>query len=185
MSGVGSSHTTTESRCHPHSVTCSIRQSILFNELTMSRLSHVTIEPYSRFIYSNHKVVDGTLRITRLLLDCHVICWLTGVYITIRFQHWIRSCADYLCLIMFFVFFSFKQTVEAERGISGYSNTQEELERVSAIKSEMDEKKGRTLDDMSEMVTAHYSCQLIAFLWCCFNDKLIPCTQVFSLYFAN
>ncbi|KAK2837703.1 hypothetical protein Q5P01_014915 [Channa striata] len=44
------------------------------------------------------------------------------------------------------------QTVEAEKGISGYSNTQEELERVSAIKSELDEKKGRTLDDMSEMV---------------------------------
>lgn len=47
----------------------------------------------------------------------------------------------------------FKQTVEAAKGILGYSNTQEELERVSAIKSELDEKKGRTLDDMSEMVT--------------------------------
>uniref|UniRef100_A0A3P8NBI6 Intraflagellar transport protein 81 homolog n=1 Tax=Astatotilapia calliptera TaxID=8154 RepID=A0A3P8NBI6_ASTCA len=44
------------------------------------------------------------------------------------------------------------QAVEAEKGISGYSDTQEELERVSAIKSELDEKKGRTLDDMSEMV---------------------------------
>ncbi|KAL7392292.1 hypothetical protein ABVT39_022467 [Epinephelus coioides] len=44
------------------------------------------------------------------------------------------------------------QIVEAEKGISGYSNTQEELERVSAIKSELDEKKGRTLDGMSEMV---------------------------------
>ncbi|XP_077417630.1 intraflagellar transport protein 81 homolog [Vanacampus margaritifer] len=44
------------------------------------------------------------------------------------------------------------QTVEAEKGISGYSNTQEELEKVSTIKSELDEKKGRTLDDMSEMV---------------------------------
>lgn len=52
---------------------------------------------------------------------------------------------------MFLLFF--KQTVEAEKGIAGYSNTQEELERVSAIKSELDEKKGRTLDDMSEMVT--------------------------------
>lgn len=46
-----------------------------------------------------------------------------------------------------------KQTMEAQKGISGYSDTQEELERVSAIKSELDEKKGRTLDDMSEMVT--------------------------------
>lgn len=45
-----------------------------------------------------------------------------------------------------------KQTVEAEKGIAGYSSTQEELERVSAIKSELDEKKGRTLDDMSDMV---------------------------------
>lgn len=44
------------------------------------------------------------------------------------------------------------QIVEAEKGISGYSDTQEELERVSAIKSELDEKKGRTLDGMSEMV---------------------------------
>uniref|UniRef100_A0A673BJW5 Intraflagellar transport protein 81 homolog n=1 Tax=Sphaeramia orbicularis TaxID=375764 RepID=A0A673BJW5_9TELE len=44
------------------------------------------------------------------------------------------------------------QSVEAEKGISGYSDTQEELERVSAIKSELDEKKGRALDDMSEMV---------------------------------
>uniref|UniRef100_A0A3B5LLU0 IFT81 calponin homology domain-containing protein n=1 Tax=Xiphophorus couchianus TaxID=32473 RepID=A0A3B5LLU0_9TELE len=44
-----------------------------------------------------------------------------------------------------------QQTVEAQKGISGYSDTQEELERVSAIKSDLDEKKGRTLDDMSEM----------------------------------
>ncbi|KAM3868391.1 intraflagellar transport protein 81 homolog [Diretmus argenteus] len=44
------------------------------------------------------------------------------------------------------------QTMEAQKGISGYSDTQEELERVSAIKSELDEKKGRTLDGMSEMV---------------------------------
>ncbi|XP_072271992.1 intraflagellar transport protein 81 homolog [Pyxicephalus adspersus] len=44
------------------------------------------------------------------------------------------------------------QAMEQKRGISGYSDTQEELERVSAIKSEVDEMKGRTLDDMSEMV---------------------------------
>ncbi|CAH2295863.1 intraflagellar transport 81 homolog isoform X1 [Pelobates cultripes] len=44
------------------------------------------------------------------------------------------------------------QTMEQKRGISGYSDTQEELERVSALKSEVDEKKGRTLDDMSDMV---------------------------------
>ncbi|XP_078523625.1 intraflagellar transport protein 81 homolog isoform X2 [Lissotriton helveticus] len=44
------------------------------------------------------------------------------------------------------------QAIEQKRGISGYSDTQEELERVSALKSEMDEVKGRTLDDMSDMV---------------------------------
>ncbi|XP_029475985.1 intraflagellar transport protein 81 homolog isoform X1 [Rhinatrema bivittatum] len=44
------------------------------------------------------------------------------------------------------------QAIEQKRGISGYSDTQEELERISALKSELDEMKGRTLDDMSEMV---------------------------------
>ncbi|XP_073532399.1 intraflagellar transport protein 81 homolog isoform X1 [Phyllobates terribilis] len=44
------------------------------------------------------------------------------------------------------------QTIEEKRGISGYTDTQEELERVSALKSEVDEMKGRTLDDMSNMV---------------------------------
>ncbi|XP_075023841.1 intraflagellar transport protein 81 homolog isoform X2 [Calonectris borealis] len=43
------------------------------------------------------------------------------------------------------------QAIEDKKGISGYSYTQEELERVSAVKSEMDEMKGRTLDNMSEM----------------------------------
>ncbi|XP_078193372.1 intraflagellar transport protein 81 homolog isoform X3 [Callithrix jacchus] len=43
------------------------------------------------------------------------------------------------------------ETMEEKRGVSGYSYTQEELERVSALKSEVDEMKGRTLDDMSEM----------------------------------
>ncbi|XP_073079028.1 intraflagellar transport protein 81 homolog isoform X6 [Manis javanica] len=44
------------------------------------------------------------------------------------------------------------QTIEDKKGISGYSYTQEELERVSALKTEVDEMKRRTLDDMSEMV---------------------------------
>uniref|UniRef100_A0A452TN89 Intraflagellar transport protein 81 homolog n=1 Tax=Ursus maritimus TaxID=29073 RepID=A0A452TN89_URSMA len=44
------------------------------------------------------------------------------------------------------------QTIEEKKGISGYSYTQEELERVSALKTEVDEMKGRTLDNMSEMV---------------------------------
>lgn len=56
---------------------------------------------------------------------------------------WYTDQLSLLCL---------KQSLEAEKGVSGYSNTQEKLERVSAIKSELDEKKGRTLGDMSEMV---------------------------------
>ncbi|XP_077987747.1 intraflagellar transport protein 81 homolog [Glandiceps talaboti] len=42
--------------------------------------------------------------------------------------------------------------LESKKGVSGYQDTQEELEKVSTIKSELDEMKGRTLDDMSEMV---------------------------------
>ncbi|NXX78477.1 IFT81 protein, partial [Urocolius indicus] len=44
------------------------------------------------------------------------------------------------------------KSMEEKKGISGYSYTQEELERVSAIKSEVDEMKGLTLDNMSQMV---------------------------------
>lgn len=36
--------------------------------------------------------------------------------------------------------------------ISGFRETQDELEKVSAMKSELDESKHRTLDDMSETV---------------------------------
>jgi hypothetical protein len=36
--------------------------------------------------------------------------------------------------------------------VSGYRQTQEELEKVSAVKSELDEKKGKTLEDISDMV---------------------------------
>ncbi|XP_005106145.1 intraflagellar transport protein 81 homolog [Aplysia californica] len=42
--------------------------------------------------------------------------------------------------------------VERKKGVAGYRETQEELEKVSSIKSDLDEMKGRTLDDMSEMV---------------------------------
>lgn len=42
--------------------------------------------------------------------------------------------------------------LEAKKGVSGYHDTQEELEKVSAIKSEIDDMKGKTLDDMSGMV---------------------------------
>ena len=42
--------------------------------------------------------------------------------------------------------------VEEKAGVAGYRQTQENLEKVSATKSELDDVKGRTLEDMSEMV---------------------------------
>uniref|UniRef100_X1Z4C8 Intraflagellar transport protein 81 homolog n=1 Tax=Capitella teleta TaxID=283909 RepID=X1Z4C8_CAPTE len=42
--------------------------------------------------------------------------------------------------------------LEARQGVSGYRETQEALENVSAMKSEMDMMKGRTLEDISYLV---------------------------------
>lgn len=42
--------------------------------------------------------------------------------------------------------------MEAKKGVAGYHDTQEELEKVSTIKSELDDVKGRTLEDMSDLV---------------------------------
>lgn len=42
--------------------------------------------------------------------------------------------------------------MESKAGVTGYRQTQEDLEKVSTMKSELDQVKGRTLDDMSEMV---------------------------------
>jgi len=42
--------------------------------------------------------------------------------------------------------------LESRKGVTGFRETQDELEKVSALKSEVDETKGRTLDDMSAMV---------------------------------
>jgi intraflagellar transport protein 81 len=42
--------------------------------------------------------------------------------------------------------------LEEREGVAGYRETQEELEKVSALKSELDEKKGQSLDGMSNMV---------------------------------
>ncbi|GFR67031.1 intraflagellar transport protein 81-like protein [Elysia marginata] len=46
---------------------------------------------------------------------------------------------------------SFLQSI-LDNSSEGYRETQDELEKVSSKKSELDELKGRTLDDMSEMV---------------------------------
>lgn len=42
--------------------------------------------------------------------------------------------------------------IEAKKGVAGYHDTQEELEKVSTMKSELDDLKGKTLEDISEMV---------------------------------
>lgn len=42
--------------------------------------------------------------------------------------------------------------LETTQGVSGYQDTQEELEKVSAVKSDLDDQKGKTLDDISELV---------------------------------
>ena len=42
--------------------------------------------------------------------------------------------------------------MEAKKGVAGYRETQEALESVSSLKSELDQMKGRTLEDMSFMV---------------------------------
>lgn len=42
--------------------------------------------------------------------------------------------------------------LENKKGVSGYRQTQEDLEKVSAVKSDYDERKGKTLEDMSDMV---------------------------------
>ena len=42
--------------------------------------------------------------------------------------------------------------MEKKQGVSGYRDTQEALENVSAMKSEMDHMKGQTLEDISGLV---------------------------------
>ncbi|KAL3848360.1 hypothetical protein ACJMK2_019225 [Sinanodonta woodiana] len=42
--------------------------------------------------------------------------------------------------------------VEQKHGVAGYRQTQDNIEKVSAMKGELDETKGRTLEDISEMV---------------------------------
>ena len=53
-------------------------------------------------------------------------------------------------------------TIEAKKGVSGYHDTQEELEKVSTMKSELDEVKGKTLEDISEMVRHRTKYQMLS-----------------------
>ena len=55
-------------------------------------------------------------------------------------------------MLMYVNIFIQQEAVENKKGVTGYRQTQEELEKVSAVKSELDEKKGKTLEDISDMV---------------------------------
>ena len=46
---------------------------------------------------------------------------------------------------------SFLGEAEARRGLSGYQDTQDELEKVSQQKAEVDEVKGKTLEEISQV----------------------------------
>lgn len=46
----------------------------------------------------------------------------------------------------------FQSALENKKGVAGYRQTQEDLEKVSTVKSDYDDRKGKTLEDMSEMV---------------------------------
>ncbi len=41
---------------------------------------------------------------------------------------------------------------EKEKGVSGYRDAQDEMENVAAKKADLDEQKGKTLEDMSGLV---------------------------------
>lgn len=47
--------------------------------------------------------------------------------------------------------------LEVQKGVSGFHDTQEELEKVSSVKSDLDEQKGKSLDEISDMVKQGYS----------------------------
>ena len=57
--------------------------------------------------------------------------------------------------------------MEKERGIAGYTDTQDQLEMISAAKGETDEKKGQILEDMSDMVRWLFDSQFLNFDTCC------------------
>mmetsp|Transcript_51921 Transcript_51921/g.86312 ORF Transcript_51921/g.86312 Transcript_51921/m.86312 type:complete len:680 (+) Transcript_51921:62-2101(+) len=48
----------------------------------------------------------------------------------------------------------FLREMESKRGVAGYSDTQNKLEQVSEQKAEIDEMKGKTLEEISEVVRA-------------------------------
>lgn len=45
-----------------------------------------------------------------------------------------------------------QNNLEARSGVSGFRDTQNNLEKVSEMKAQVDERKGETLEEMSDMV---------------------------------
>lgn len=43
--------------------------------------------------------------------------------------------------------------IESERGVQGYTEVQDRLEQVSSLKAQIDDAKGKTLEQMSQLVT--------------------------------
>lgn len=56
------------------------------------------------------------------------------------------------CHVIMLVRFLLQSVVEKQKGVSGYRETQDALENISSLKSELDGMKGRTLEDISYMV---------------------------------
>ena len=52
---------------------------------------------------------------------------------------------------------SSKAALEEKKGVAGYHETQEKVEKVSAMKSDLDEQKGKTLEDIAELVSCLYN----------------------------
>ena len=48
--------------------------------------------------------------------------------------------------------FQMLANMESEKGVSGFRDTQDNLERVAATKADLDSQKGKTLEDMSGLV---------------------------------
>ena len=47
---------------------------------------------------------------------------------------------------------AYLSNLESKHGVSGFNATQDEIEKVSTLKSELDQQKGKTLEDMSQLV---------------------------------
>lgn len=60
--------------------------------------------------------------------------------------------------------------MEEQKGVSGFHDTQEELEKVSSVKSGLDEQKGKSLDEISDMVSRT---MIFNYLWCFLNSTTV------------